>query len=68
MCFIDASASCARPWVSSQRGLSGRLRRMNRITIASTGPTRKPSRQPVSAGSELSSRNAANVPMTDPSQ
>ena len=41
---------------------------MNRITIASAGPTRNPSRQPVSAGSELSSRNATNVPMTDPSQ
>jgi hypothetical protein len=68
MNFIDASASRSRPWVSSQRGLSGRLRRMNRITTASIGPTRKPTRQPVSVDSELSSRNAASVPMIEPSQ
>jgi hypothetical protein len=44
------------------------LRRTTRITTASTGPTRNPIRQPVFSGSELSSRNAASVPMIDPSQ
>jgi hypothetical protein len=38
------------------------------MKIASTGPTRNPTRQPVSAGRELSSRNDASVPMIDPSQ
>ena len=40
------SASSIRPWVISQRGLSGRVRATTITTSASTGPIRNASRQP----------------------
>ena len=44
----SSSASCARLWMNSQRGLSGTLRRTSRITRPSTTPRPKASRQPTS--------------------
>ena len=41
-----ASASSARPWMSSQRGLSGKRRRMKRIEKPSTAPRPNAKRQP----------------------
>ena len=42
------SASAARPWVISQRGLSGNQKRMMKITSASAAPMPKQTRQPYS--------------------
>ena len=47
-----ASASAARPWVMSQRGLSGIHSRIRRIASPSAAPMKKAIRQPVS-GSEM---------------
>ncbi len=65
---ISASASRTRPCVISHRGLSGRLRRTYRTTMARAGPTRNAIRQPMLVRSEFSSRNVTNVPMIAPSQ
>ena len=43
---ITLSASSWRPWVTSQRGLSGSTRPTMMTTRASTGPSRNASRQP----------------------
>jgi hypothetical protein len=44
------SASSLRPWVNSQRGLSGTVRRTIRMSKPSTAPSPKASRQPSEAG------------------
>ena len=46
------SASSSRPWMKSQRGLSGTLRRTSRIPTPSTAPIPKASRQPTSVGED----------------
>jgi hypothetical protein len=65
---VSCSASAVWPWVSSQRGLSGRVRRTYRMTSASAGPTRKPSRQPSTGPIQFNNANEARVPMIDPAQ
>ena len=60
-----ASASAARPWVMSQRGLSGIHIRISRITSPSAAPMKKAIRQPVSgakcAGSRRTTEPAAPI-------
>ena len=54
------SASSSRPWMNSQRGLSGTLRRTIRMPTPSTAPMPKARRQPtLVANSELSRTSAA---------
>jgi hypothetical protein len=44
------SASSSRPWMNSQRGLSGTVRLTNSAPMPSTAPRANSSRQPTSAG------------------
>ncbi len=63
-------ASSSRPCSSSQRGLSGRWRRMSSTDSPSTAPAANTPRQP-SAGGRIrvsSSTSASTAPSTVPSQ
>ena len=63
------SASSSRPWMNSQRGLSGTLRRTSMIESASTAPSPKVTRQPMFAGkTELRKKSAAPAPAAEPTQ
>ena len=63
------SASSSRPWMNSQRGLSGTLRRTIRMPTPRTAPIPKARRQPMLvANSELSSTSDAAEPAAEPSQ
>ncbi len=64
------SASSSRPWISSQRGLSGTCRRTSRITRARTAPSAKVRRQPTFAAkmSVSSATIDSSEPPTAPSQ
>ncbi len=63
------SASSSRPWMNSQRGLSGTLRRTSMIESASTPPSANVTRQPMSFGNtELRKKSAAPAPAADPTQ
>ena len=59
------SASSSRPWMNSQRGLSGTWRRTTRIPTASTAPRPKASRQP-QAGSTRSGSSSGMVSSEPP--
>jgi len=63
------SASSSRPWMNSQRGLSGTWRRTIRMPMPSTAPKPKAIRQPTSSGKvEVSSTSAPSAPSALPSQ
>ena len=64
------SASSSRPWMNSQRGLSGTLRRTNSTARPMIAPSTNDSRQPRSRGKMLvfSITIASSVPPTPPSQ
>ena len=65
-----ASASASRPWMNSQRGLSGTCRRTSKTARARMTPRAKPRRQPISFGSHAvfsRARDAAD-PAADPTQ
>ena len=64
------SASSSRPWMNSQRGLSGTLRRTSRIPTPRVAPMMKASRQPKSAANSAVSSRAmeARAPPAAPSQ
>ncbi len=72
-CSIEStmrSASSSRPWMNSQRGLSGTLRRTTMIVRPSTAPQPKASRQPRSFAKRSVFRNssAATEPSAEPIQ
>jgi hypothetical protein len=56
-----ASASSSRPWMNSQRGLSGTWRRTSRMPRPSTAPIPKAIRQPTS-GAKMSVSSSTSVP------
>ncbi|CNK96987.1 Uncharacterised protein [Mycobacterium tuberculosis] len=64
------SASSSRPWVICQRGLSGMCRRSQMMRRPRIGPTKKLSRQPMSAGrmSVLRKNMLATAPSAAPPQ
>ena len=62
------SASSSRPWMKSQRGLSGTLRRTSMIASPSTAPTPKHSRQPTSTANDDRNTIAAADPAIAPTQ
>ena len=64
------SASSSRPWMKSQRGLSGTWRRTIRMASPRIAPIAKAIRQPTSAAnSEVSSRKIAPIaPIAAPTQ
>ena len=69
MLFTMRSASSSRPWMKSQRGLSGTLRRTSMIDSASTAPSPNVMRQPMFAGKiELRKKIAAAEPAIEPTQ
>jgi hypothetical protein len=70
MSVTISSACVSRPWMNSQRGLSGTLRRTSRIARASTTPRAKHSRQPRSTARSfgLSSTSVAAAPAAVPTQ
>src|SRR5215831_13054709 len=57
-----ASASPAWPWMNSQRGLSGTLRRTSRMTSPSTKPRPKQTRQPTLTGRSLVAGTVSSAP------
>src|SRR4029453_1279401 len=63
-----ASASATRPWVSSHRGPSGRVRATTMTTSASTGPIRKASRQPRLTAKAFRRIREANEPRIAPAR
>lgn len=63
------SASSLRPRVISQRGLSGMVRRRKMMTRPSTGPMKKPIRQPQLTGTWLEKRYSPRAePIAAPAQ
>ena len=58
ICLTICSASGVRPWVMSQRGLSGTERRTRSTASAIMAPRAKQSRQPRSAAKSRSSRRS----------
>ena len=68
MLAMFLSASSMRPWVISQRGLSGRVRATMITTIASTGPIRNASRQPTLGANAFRKISEANEPRIAPAQ
>ncbi len=65
-----SSASSSRPWMNSQRGLSGTLRRTSSTARPRSAPRPKATRQPMSFGSTLgfSSTMVRAAPAAAPSQ
>ena len=65
-----SSASSSRPWMKSQRGLSGTLRRTSSTPSPMIAPSTKESRQPRSVGkiAVLSITTESSEPPTPPSQ
>lgn len=69
MSLTICSASSSRPCVISQRGLSGMVRRIERMTRPITGPMKNPIRQPTFCGTLLESRKRfAAAPIAAPPQ
>ena len=66
----DPLGLLVRPWMNSQRGLSGTWRRTSRIATPSTAPRMKASRHPRSGAKiDVSSRiSAPSAPPAAPSQ
>ena len=64
------SPSSSRPWMNSQRGLSGRLRRTSRMPTARTAPSPKASRQPSAGFTMLGSSSGivSSEPAAAPTQ
>ena len=66
----DVSASSARPWVTSQRGLSGSHMRISRMISPSAAPIANATRQPMSTGNSAGSSKTIvpAAPMAAPTQ
>ncbi len=64
------SASSSRPWMNSQRGLSGTLRRTSSTPRASTAPSANAARQPISGSITVSSVSGmvSSAPTPAPTQ
>ena len=64
------SPSSSRPWMNSQRGLSGTLRRTSRMPTARTAPRPKASRQPHAWSMTLGSSSGivSSAPPAAPTQ
>jgi hypothetical protein len=62
------SASRSRPWMNSQRGLSGTLRRTSSTTTPRTTPSPKHSRQPTLTDRSLVAGTVSSAPAAAPAQ
>ena len=65
---VISSASSSRPWMNSQRGLSGTWRRTNRIAIPRMNPSPKQTRQLSSGEKMCSAATDSSAPAAAPAQ